>query len=180
MGGAIIKSSKGHYINFCANSVCKLTEYNKLGYNDVIFMMNCLNNQNIFLSKKFNCGMYYLDLNDIIVVDSSIFININPQSSKNITSEFYTFNSPFSRNSKSSFFSPEILALDKIPATITCKCFQYSLGALAIYFLFGKNARGLDDIDIKKILTPILQTKLYWTLLRAINADYKKRNLLLV
>jgi len=179
-GGAIIKSVNGYCIEFCAQSVEHLTT-ESLDYTRVISMLYCLNKQQSFLSKKLNYGLFYLDLKDIVVIDSSIFICINPEVVKNINSlgEF-VFYSPFSRNSKTAFFSPELLALDKIPSVINCKCFYYSLGALAIYCLFDKNIKGLDIIDVKHILNPICQTKLYWMLLKATDSNCERRTLIYI
>jgi len=181
-GGAIIKSVNGYCIDFCAQSVQHLTDFKEnLDYNFVISLIYYLNKQHAFLSKKYNYGLFYLDLRDIIVIDSSIFICINPEVVKNINSlgEF-VFYSPFSRNSKSAFFSPELLALDKIPSSVDCKCFYYSLGALAIYCLFNKNIKGLDVIDVKYILNPICQTKLYWMLLKATESNCERRTLIYI
>lgn len=182
LGGAIIKSVNGYCIDFCAQSVEKLIDFNEsLDYNTVVNLIYCLNKQHSFLSKNFNCGLFYIDMKDIIVIDSSIFICINPEVVKNINSvgEF-VFYSPFSRSSNSAFFSPELLALDKIPSVVDCKCFYYSLGALAIYFLFGKNIKGCDVIHVKHILNPICQTKLYWMLLKATDPNCGRRNLIYI
>lgn len=182
LGGAIIKSVNEYCLDFCANSVQNLIDFKEqLDYGEVISMLYCLNKQYSFLSKKYNYGLFYIDLKDIVVIDSFIFICINPEVVKNINSvgEF-SFNSPFSRNSKSAFFSPELLTLDKIPSVVDCKCFYYSLGALAIYCLFGKHIKGLDIIDIKNILKPIFQTKLYWMLLKATDPNCERRNLIYI
>jgi hypothetical protein len=181
-GGAIIKSVNGYCIEFCAQSVKHLIDFKEsLDYTRVISMLYCLNKQQSFLSKKFNYGLFYIDLKDSVVIDSSLFICINPEVVKNINSlgEF-VFYSPFSRNSKSAFFSPELLALDKIPSVVNCKCFYYSLGALAIYCLFDKNIKGLDIIDVKHILNPIYQTKLYWMLLKATDSNCERRTLIYI
>ena len=184
-GGALIKSTKGYCIDFCAHGVSKLVDCEKLDYNLVVSMMNCLNKQNAFLLKKHDCGMFYIDLKDIIVIDSSTFIYCSSENIRKITFGLYLFNSPFSRDSNTAFFSPEIMVLNKIPAAISFKCFYYSLGALAIYCLFNKNITArineiVDIADIKKILFPILQTKLYWTILKSTAIDCEKRTLLFI
>jgi hypothetical protein len=184
LGGAIIKSDDGYYIDFCAQSVQPLTEFKKsldYDYNTVISIIYSLNKQQTFLSEKYNHGMFFIDLKDIVVIDSSIFICINPELVKSINSfgEF-SFYSPFSRASNSAFFSPEILAIDKIPSCVDCKCFYYSLGALAIYCLFNKNIKGLTELEIKQLLNPIYQTKLYWMLLKSVSLDYERRTLLFI
>ncbi|NDA90296.1 MAG: hypothetical protein EBY20_05255 [Alphaproteobacteria bacterium] len=182
LGGAIIKSVDGYCLDFCAHSVQKITDFKEqLNYGEVISMLYCLNKQHSFLCKIYNYGLFYLDLKDIVVIDSSIFVCINPEGVKNVNSvgEF-SFYAPFSRNSKSAFFSPELLALDKIPSAVDCKCFYYSLGALAIYCLFGKNIKGLDVVAVKHVLNPIYQTKLYWMLLKATDSNCEIRNLIYI
>jgi len=181
-GGTIIKSDTECCINFSAQSVQHLTDVkDNLDYNSVISLIYCLNKQQTFLSKKHNYGMYYLDFKDIIVIDSFIFICINPVVVKTINcyGEF-SFCSPFSRASNTAFFSPEILALDKIPSVTDYRCFYYSLGALAIYCLFDKNIKGLDKYEINKLLLPIYQTKLYWMLLKTTDSNCERRSLLYI
>ena len=84
--------------------------------------------------------------------------------------------------------SPEILEINSIPATISYRCFYYSLGALGIHCLFGINIsdygklveRGPTNIDpshlvynkILDILTPIKNTKLYWFFLKSLCVDH--------
>jgi len=182
LGGTIIKSDSEYCIDFSAQSVQYLTDVKeKLDYNSVISLIYCLNKQQKFLSMKHNHGLFYLDFKDVILIDSSIFICINPELVKNINcyGEF-SFCSPFSRASNTAFFSPEILTLDKIPSVADCKCFYYSLGALAIYCLFNKNIKGLDSIQVNKLLLPIYQTKLYWTLLKTIDSNCERRSLLYI
>ena len=180
-GASIIKSASGYHIEFCATSVTYLSALSlPLHYNVVINSLNCLRMQQDILYNKYNYGIYYIDLNDIIVIDSDIFIYTNPDGIKPLNSSGnFIFNSPFYRNSSSAFFSPELIKLDKIPATINYKCFYYSLGAFGIYCLFMKKLNNIED-TIEKILKPIYQTKLYWMLLRSCSIDHERRSILLI
>ena len=185
-GASIIKSASGYHIEFYATSVTYLSAVSlPLDYNMVINSLNCLRRQQDILYNKYNYGIYYIDLNDIIVIDSDIFIYTNPDGIKPLNSSGnFIFNSPFYRNSISAFFSPELIKLDKIPATINYKCFYYSLGAFGIYCLFMKKLNNTieDTIEdtIEKILKPIYQTKLYWMLLRSCSIDHERRSILLI
>jgi len=185
-GASIIKSASGYHIEFYATSVTYLSVVSlPLDYNMVINSLNCLRRQQDILYNKYNYGIYYIDLNDIIVIDSDIFIYTNPDGIKPLNSSGnFIFNSPFYRNSISAFFSPELIKLDKIPATINYKCFYYSLGAFGIYCLFMKKLNNTieDTIEdtIEKILKPIYQTKLYWMLLRSCSIDHERRSILLI
>jgi hypothetical protein len=180
LGATVIKCETGWCIDFFANSVTKLMDVS-FNYNNVVFLMRDLNNQNNILYKKFNHGFFYIDLKDIIVIDSSLFICINHRCLENINiSGNFVFNYPFSRASDSAFFSPELLSLEKIPAEVNYKCFYYSLGALGIYLLFGKKLESRRDRDVENIVGSICNTKLYWALLRCVSVDCERRDLLFI
>lgn len=179
-GASITKSATNNYsisLDFCAHSVKPLSYYQERGlidYHLAISMMHSLYKQQSIL-EKYNCGFYCLDMDDIIVIDSSIFICINPSLIKDIRDKHFTFYSPFSRASKHGFFSPEIMELNFIPASIHLNCFYYSLGALAVYCLFGKK---IDKASVSDLLKPIAQTKLYWMLLKSLSIDCERRTLI--
>ena len=165
-----------------------------MSYNSVIHLIWYLSKQHEFL-KKNGYGFYCLHLNDILVVDECKFICVNPEIVKQIKNEneneSITFYSPFLRNG---FVSPEILNIECIPASVSYRCFYYSLGALAVYCYFGINICDLDvgvnvdDLDdthlvyskIMNILSPISDSKLYWCLLKCLCVDSNKRSLLFV
>jgi hypothetical protein len=159
---------KPSIFQFYAKSVEQL---NILDYNSVLKMMWCLNIQNTSLVST-GYGFYCLSLEDILVIDSDIFICVNPNISKMVQNGIFTFNLPFSRNT---FISPEILKIKSIPASVSCNCFYYSLGALAVYCLTG--IKMGSDLSI---LEPISQTKLYWTILKCLNLNCEKRCLLFI
>ena len=183
-------------IEFYAHSVKPLSLYlqSEMSYNSVIHLIWYLSKQHEFL-KKNGYGFYCLHLNDILVVDECKFICVNPEIVKQIKNEneneSITFYSPFLRNG---FVSPEILNIECIPASVSYRCFYYSLGALAVYCYFGINICDLDvgvnvdDLDdthlvyskIMNILSPISDSKLYWCLLKCLCVDSNKRSLLFV
>jgi hypothetical protein len=182
LGAAVIKSSKGVCIDLCAHSIEHLSEYKAdFDYNDIICIMQNLNKQHDFLRKKYSCGFFIIDLKDIIVIDNSTFICINSNLTKpiNLNGDF-VFYSPFSRSSNGSFISPELITMNIIPSFASSKCFYYSLGALGISCLFKKKIEGLEIYEIEKILKPIYQTKLYWSLLKSTHVDCDKRTLLYI
>jgi len=177
-------------IEFYAHSVKPLSLYLQSGmsYHSVIHLIWYLSKQQEFL-KKNGYGFYSLHLNDILVIDECKFICVNPEIVKQIKNESITFYSPFLRNG---FVSPEILNVESIPASISYRCFYYSLGALAVYCYFGINicdvGANCDDLDethlvyskIMDILSPISDSKLYWCLLKCLCVDSNKRSLLFV
>lgn len=180
-------------IHFYANKVIYLNKQREkeqnelnnkkiLNYHETLIMIHDLNKQNDFLINQYSCGFFCIDLNNILVIDSSIFISIQPKFIRKINLNNFVFQYPFFRSDSNTFFSPEIIALNSIPANIPYECFYYSLGSLCIYCLFGIKIPCSDftvhDVDIKQILKPIYQTKLYWTILKAIDFDVEKRTLL--
>lgn len=177
-------------IEFYAHSVKPLSLYLQTGmtYNSVIQLIWYLSKQHEFL-KKNGYGFYCLHLNDILVIDDCKFICVNPEIVKQLNNDSITFYSPFLRNG---FVSPEILNIECIPASVSYRCFYYSLGALAVYCYFGINICEVgvngDDLDdthlvyskIMDILSPISDSKLYWCLLKCLCVDSNKRSLLFV
>jgi hypothetical protein len=178
-------------IDFYAHSVKPLSLYLKTGmssYHSVIHLIWYLSKQQEFL-KKNGYGFYCLHLNDILVIDECKFICVNPEIVKQLKNDSITFYSPFLRNG---FVSPEILNVESIPASISYRCFYYSLGALAVYCYFGINicdvGANCDHLDethlvyskIMDILSPISESKLYWCLLKCLCVDSNKRSLLFV
>ena len=188
-------------LNFHAESVIPLNIYlqnlhsqnKKMSYNTIIHMIWYLKNQQEFLEKN-NYGFYCLGINDILVINDNKFICINPciikelnLNDENKKTKTITFYSPFSRTE---FISPEILEITSIPATISHKCFIYSLGSLAIYCFsridISKTVfQEIDDThlvykDILDILKPISQTKLYWWFLKSLCIDCDKRSFMFI
>jgi hypothetical protein len=144
-------------------------------------MIHDLNKQNDFLRNNYDCGFFCLDLNNILMIDSSIFIFTHPKFIRKIHLDHFVFQSPFSRSSNSTFFSPELMAMNSLPSTVGFKCFYYSLGSLCIFCLFGIKIELKDDShSINKILKPIYQTKLSWTLLKLTDIDIERRMLIYI
>lgn len=176
-------------ISFYANSVKSLNTYlqerNRMPYNTAIHMMYYLSKQQTFLEKK-SYSFYRISIEDILVVDDSHFICINPTIMEKIENSFIHFKRPFLRTG---FCSPEIISIKSLPAQISYKSYYYSLGSLAIFCLFGIQISNHEmDIDntyrvykiILYILKPIRYTKLYWLLLKSLCIDIKNRNLLFI
>ena len=173
----VTSASKMRAIEFCAHSVEPLSSFIKgqFEYSDSIRMLHCLYHQVSILAQS-QLGMYGLDIHDIYVINSSIFVYIQSTFIKQLSSNHsFQFYSPIYRDSPTSFFAPEIIGLEKLPATILSTCFYYSLGALAVYCLFKKR---VDINNVKTIVSSISGTKLYWMLLKALNTDCERRVLL--
>jgi hypothetical protein len=166
-----------HSIIFTANTVTPLTA--NAVKNNVNQMIRCLSKQLEYFHDN-NLAFYGFDLDDIIVINDTIFLIVNNKYSKTLDKErTITFYGPFS---KPYFSSPELINLKCLPAKIDYQTSYYSLGALIVYYLFDINStifiglkrESLDD----KVFESILNTKLYWFLKRCLNDNPKKRILL--
>jgi len=187
-GTSVIKSTSTSTptssIHFCANSVKPLKEMG-IDYDLALCMMRDLYKQQTFLLNH-GYGFYCIGLDDILVIDSSTFVCICPDIMREIggkaaggLKDFFNFYSPFSRTQR--FFSPEIMQIHFLPASISIHCFYYSLGALIVYCLFGKKIDGMDGrCDYEHVLAPIAQTKLYWLLLKSLDPDCERRSLIYI
>uniref|UniRef100_A0A6C0B1B3 Uncharacterized protein n=1 Tax=viral metagenome TaxID=1070528 RepID=A0A6C0B1B3_9ZZZZ len=183
----IMNEGKMSSLEFCAHSVEPLVDFIKKDgvFNNVhcIHLIESLYYQSTLL-ENYSLGLYCLDMNEIYVINSSIFICIQPTFIKEVKIEvnrdrygeknYFSFLSPIRRDLETCFFAPEITNLVAIPAIIPYKCFYYSLGALAVYCLFKKK---MDSCNAT-ILNPIAGTKLYWMLLKMLETDCKNRFIL--
>jgi hypothetical protein len=182
-GSYIVSANKEPLaINFFSSSVKSLSYYCKKGLVDYYMALNIictLYKQNLFLN-KYGHGFYCLDLEDIIVIDKSIFICTNPGVIRENRNGQLMFFSPFNRTAVNGFYSPEILEVQSIPAKVSHKCFYYSLGALAIYCLYGKKLGTSDNSSGSALLKPISQTKLYWLILKLVESNCERRSALII
>lgn len=182
-GSYIVSANKEPIaIHFFSTLVKPLSYYCKKGLVDYYMAIKIicdLYKQSMFLG-KYGYGFYCIDLNDIIVIDKSIFICTNPSVVKECRNGKLMFFSPFNRTAENGFYSPEILELHLIPAKVSHKCFYYSLGALVIYCLFGKKLGSVENSSGSVLLKPISQTKLYWLILKLIDSDCERRSALII
>ena len=151
-----------------------LGKHKKFGYNLCLSLLYNLETQNDFLKKESFC-IFCIRLGDILVVDESKFIFINPKKTRptDIDGKI-SFLSPFD---KRGFCSPEILAITSLPSSVDVNTFYYSLGALVIFCI--SNITEISD-DISHYLKSIYGTKLYWTILRLLPIEPEKRSFLYV
>jgi hypothetical protein len=168
-------------ITFQAHSVFPLKEFikkNNWRYEKTLELILSLTKQIFYLKKQEN-SYYGLDLDLIVVINENIFLQISTELLVPLTKEHIQLHSPFS---KKIFISPELFYLYKLPDSIHFKTIYYSIGSLCIYLLFQKKLYENEniDIDIKSVLSPIQNTKLYWFLLRTLEKDIEKRSLLYI
>jgi hypothetical protein len=181
-------NSKGNSISFYAASIQSLdldqdqgqNKKRPLSYNTVIHLVCSLSKQQQYL-ENYGFGFYGICLSDILVIDGCRFVNINFEMCKEIgaSSSSITLTGPFHSCSGCgsggglSFFSPELLVIDHLPASLHYKTFYYSLGLLAIYCLFGTSSSP-------SIMKPIAYTKLYFFILRLLRSNPEDRHMIFV
>jgi hypothetical protein len=188
--GSSINSSYSS-ISFYASSVVKLKDWllsggsGRMSYNSAIHLVYSLSKQQKYLENN-KLGFVYFNVDDIVVIDDSKFICVNPSLCEELfwlrpkaSSGVMTLCRPFNR--AHCFCSPELLRVDSLPASVHYKTSYYSLGLLAIFCLFGYDGRCCSDLQqVYVSLQPILNTKLYFYLLRCLSLHAENRHLFFV
>jgi hypothetical protein len=171
-----------HSVDFSAEQVSSFKQYitkTKMTYVMCMKMIDDLTKQLLFL-KKINYGFYGLDIQDIILIDNT-FVFCSAQNVLQIVNDSFIFYAPINHPY---FSNPELIELTSLPAEINHKCIYYSLGSLIVfcllnqYLLVGNEIKSAKEIDA--ILSPIINTKLYWFLKRCLNEQIDNRVLLLI
>lgn len=166
---------------FKAETVCILSDFIKnMNYEKCINLINSIRKQIEYLSKYYFAFIGF-DLQDIIVVNESIFIIASIQYLYPVVNDKILFYIPFK---KPYFSSPELIELTELPGYITVKSYYYAIGALVVYCLLEEYLlKGNDiksDLELEIILKPIYLTKMYWFLKRSLKLLEKDRQLLII
>ena len=123
--------------------------------------------------KVFNLGIPFFELDDIIVIDGKHFLLVNTARILTIKNEQLTIDTPYKRNA---FFSPELQKMQEIPSQINWKSGYYSLASMVTYCLTGKYV--LDNKE--ELLDKLVETKLYWALMRCLEHQSQDRYYLII
>lgn len=146
--------------------------------------------------KKDNLGIINFDVEDFIIVNTeetrleSKFMFLNQNKFTELVNDNITIEALY--NKKNIFLSPELLELNSIPSTIPDKSSIFSLGLMICHCLspFDKkefnpnNIKRITNTDdefnlmIKKHLESILNSKLYWAILRILEINHNERYLI--
>ena len=172
-------------IIFTAEKVERLSDYldtcedGKIDYLSAIKLIYNISKQISYLYEN-NFSFYGFDLDDILVVNKSIFF---VASSNYLLPIVDQINIIFYNPIKMPYFAnPELFSTDSLPCEINYKCCYYSLGLLIAYcllnnyLLVGNEIKG--EKEIEKALSAIKYTKMYWFLKRCMNSTCNKRILL--
>ena len=128
--------------------------------------------------EKDGFGLVFLKPEDIVFIqghkeenNSKLFLNLDK--CIKLQKGLINIKKPFSKDNK--FISPELKNINSFPTTISTKSIFYSL-ALLICNCLQEFIVKEPDMDIfKKHLESILETKLYWGLLRCLEKKPTER-----
>lgn len=178
--GGITITQSFTQVSFYAKNMRSLRELlyqrrEKLQYNECIKMAQCIGQQ-LFYLEKYAHTFSWFNLDNILVIDESAFLCIGLEQLMQVDAfGRIWFTTPFSN--KHPHIAPEIQRLMTLPSYATYKAAYYSLGSLIIFCL------AVDDEKSTKMplrLEFIVDTKLYWFLLRCIDSEPNARLLLFV
>ena len=120
----------------------------------------------------------FLDTNDILVIISkdekdTRFIYLNTTKFLPLDHDKIKINLPFKKNNL--YISPELKKIKKFPTTIYKQSTYYSLGLLVSNCLTPIKESKRNMEEFKKHLESILNTKIYWALLRCLEYEPEDR-----
>lgn len=178
--GGITITSTFIQATFYAKKVCSLREFlsqrrEKLQYFEGVKLAQCIGQQ-LFYLEKYAHTFSWFNIDNILVIDDSSFLCVGIEQLMPIDAfGRIWFTTPFSN--KQPHIAPEIQRLMTLPSYATYKAAYYSLGSLIIFCL------AVDDEKSTKMtlrIEFIADTKLYWFILRCIDAEPCNRLLLFV
>jgi len=150
-------------VSFFASSCELLSSYLKqinggrsLSYNQTNNLIHYLELQQQFLERN-ELIFYTFNPDDILIIDESIFICISSTYLKTVKNGYILFKSPFEKI----LCSPEVMAINKIPAKCNRDSALFSLANLAFFVLFKTEYSSYSS----SYLDTIKYTKLYWCLI---------------
>lgn len=152
-------------------------EYNKLSYKDATLLFLNLGEQLKCLEDD-GYGIFQLNKDDIVVVklneNETIFLFCNLFECLPIVDKKFEIITPYNINYK--YHSPELSILNGLPYRYSYyKSIIYSIAVLVSDCLFPMENKLINFNDFEKHLEEILETKLYWALLRCLEKDPQDR-----
>jgi len=180
----LVVSRSFQKVSFLAHSVASLKEfvsktskhYSGFTYEDGIFMAKTIGFQ-IFYLEKHGYTFSSLDMENVIVLNNRNFLYIGVCDLVKLeNSGMFSLFSPVQKNA-TLCIAPELLSVTTIPHALHKNAVYHSLAQLILRSLF-KNA---DDNNIKvSSLFPIVDTSLYWFLVRCLQKVPENRLCLLM
>ena len=149
----VVSAEKIVYLKDFFNEIHDFTEK----YNLLVKMISDISKQ-LFIFNDSNIYLIGLELDDIIVIDNSIFVIHNDKICNKGNKLLVPLKKPL-------FCSPSVLEINKLPSIISATDAYYSLALLVIYYLQNETNKTTDYNNI----SIIKGTKMYYFLERAIN-----------
>jgi len=168
-------------LTFRASSIKSLRKFlskrENITYENTLKLICCLTKQvHYLITMEHECFYEYI-IENVIVIDDDKFIYLSNEDLLKFTkSNKIKFTKPFGRQG---FVSPEVLKINIIPSELNYKTIYYSLGALAVYFLFDKNINN-KELLLEEILKPIEGTKLFGLLIRCLYEEPERRTIIYI
>lgn len=166
-----------NYVSYNVESIQTINQYIErkdgiLRYSDTLNLFVTLGSQLVNLDR--NGYVYpFLDLNNILVLNDSLFIYVNGENIvKKERNNTITISKPYKKNF---LFSPELYQITELPSVVPSNSWIYSLGSLCVYCLTGKKERERKKDGYKMIIDMIQDTKLYFSILRCIERNPMER-----
>lgn len=170
-------------LSFFINSINTLNEVTdskhsknqNFSYTNGITMAKCLGFQ-IFYLEQAERTLSWLDMKNIYVVDDSYYIYLGVNEIVEIDqNEHFTIFSPIIKKNNT-FFAPELSNVSIIPASFHKNAVYYSLAQAIVICLMPGQKKTNITCDM---LFPIVDTSLYWFLIRCFRNDPNTRVCLL-
>ena len=151
----------------------------RLDYDTVLKILQEYSNIIQYLERS-NKSVVLYSLEDLIVINDSTFIFLNNENiftHKDKNPKQIEIDVPLEITK---FSSPELQQQTSIPFTIDYRSGFFSLASILTYCLFAETLLDKDEKEVEKILEPIINTKLYWFILRCGERNIKNRVCLFV
>lgn len=132
------------------------------------------------LLQKDGYGILNLHIEDIVIINGdaerfrSFMLFLNLEDCKSLTNGFYEITTPFDKKFK--YNSPELRSITTIPSPIVYfNSIIYSLSMLITDCMEPMERKIYEYKDLEAHLEFILETKLFWALLRCLNDQPNER-----
>lgn len=177
-------SSSRAELSFIANSVCSFCDYidtqaghrNKFTYDDGLCLATTIGNQ-IFHLENRGHTLSWIDPKHIIVVDNKYFLYLGDEHVVKLSNKHTFFITKPIFMLESLYLAPEYKCVRKLPAELPKSAVYYSLAAVIVHSLFPD--KPIQEFHTN-VLAPILDTKLYWMLLKCLTAEPSERVCLII
>ena len=130
--------------------------------------------------ERLNKSVVLYSLEDLIVVDDELFVFVNNENifdHQQQNPKQIEISVPLEITK---FASPELQQQESLPFTLDYRSGLFSLASVLTYCLFAETLLNNDEKQVKKILEPIINTKLYWFILRCAERNINNRVCLFV